>query len=88
MSGYNGEGSENVVAPFGAACQSIIFGYAEAKKDQPRGVIGFFDIAQRRLISRETLSFTVPYKMFQEMEANVEGSFLEREVWHKIQERQ
>ncbi len=88
MSGYSRENSENVFAPFGGACQSIIFGYAEARKDHPRGVIGFFDIAQRKLVSRETLSFTVPYKMFQEMEANIEGSFLEMDVWHKIQERQ
>lgn len=88
LSGYNREISESVFAPFGAACQSIIFGYNEAEKEKPRGVIGFFDISQRKHVDRETLSFTVPYKMFQEMEDNVEGSFLEMEVWRKLQERQ
>jgi uncharacterized protein (DUF169 family) len=88
LTGYDRGGSENVIAPFGASCQSIIFGYAEAEKENPRGIIGFLDIAQRNKVDRETLSFTVPYKMFQEMEANVEGSFLEMEDWRRLQERQ
>lgn len=45
-------------------------------------------IFRRKHVDRETLSFTVPYKMFQEMEDNVEGSFLEMEVWKELQERQ
>ena len=79
---------DSVVAPYGGACQSILFGYAEAQRDRPRGVIGFFDIAQRLRVSRELLSFTAPYALFEEMEANVEGSFLELDDWRKIQERQ
>ncbi|MDD4170301.1 MAG: DUF169 domain-containing protein [Desulfotomaculaceae bacterium] len=50
--------------------------------------MGFFDISQRRHVDREILSFTVPYKMFQEMEANIEGSFLEMDAWRKLQELQ
>ncbi len=80
--------NQSVAAPFGAACQSLLFGYAEAKKEFPRGVIGFFDISQRSSVDRETLTFTVPYKMFQEMESNVESSFLETHAWKKLQERQ
>ncbi|KAF1084954.1 hypothetical protein SPSYN_01090 [Sporotomaculum syntrophicum] len=87
LSDYNRGTNQSITAPFGAACQSILFGYAEAEKDQPRGVIGFFDIAQRLAVDRETLSFTVPYKMFREMEASVPGSFLETHAWQKIQER-
>jgi uncharacterized protein (DUF169 family) len=85
---YNRGTNQSVTAPFGAACQSILFGYAEADKDNPRGVIGFFDISQRIHVDRETLSFTVPYKMFKEMEANIEGSFLETHAWRKLQDRQ
>jgi hypothetical protein len=61
---------------------------AEAEKDNPRGIIGFFDISQRKQVDRETLTFTVTYKMFQEMEANITGSFLEMPAWRKLQERQ
>lgn len=88
LAGYCRETNHCVTAPFGAACQSILFGYAEVDKDNPRGIIGFFDISQRRHVDRDTLTFTVPYKMFLEMEGNVEGSFLEMPAWRKIQERQ
>lgn len=88
MADYGRGSNESVTAPFCAACQSILYGYAEAKKEFPRGVIGFFDISQRRTVAREILTFTVPFKMLQEMEANVEGSFLRTDVWRKLQERQ
>jgi uncharacterized protein (DUF169 family) len=88
MADYNRGTNRSVTAPFGAACQSILFGYAEAKKEYPAGVIGFFDISQRSLVDREILTFTVPFRMFQEMEAGVEGSFLETHAWRKLQERQ
>jgi uncharacterized protein (DUF169 family) len=88
MADYNRGSNQSITAPFGAGCQSILFGYAEAKKENPRGVIGFFDISRRSVIDRETLTFTVPYRMFQEMEASVEGSFLDMPAWHKLQERQ
>ncbi|WP_299576537.1 DUF169 domain-containing protein [uncultured Sunxiuqinia sp.] len=88
MADYNRGTNQHVTAPFGAACQSILYGYAEAKKENPGGVIGFFDISQRSIVDRETLTFTVPFRLFQEMEANVEDSFLEMHAWKKLQERQ
>ena len=39
-------------------------------------------------VDREILSFTVPFKLFLEMESNVEGSFLEMEDWLKLRDRQ
>jgi hypothetical protein len=88
MADYHRGTNQNIAAPFGAACQSILFGYAEAKKENPRGAIGFFDISQRLIVDRETLTFTVPYRLFQEMEANVAGSFLDTPAWQKLQKRQ
>jgi uncharacterized protein (DUF169 family) len=88
MADYNRGTNRSVTAPFGAACQSILFGYAEAKKENPGGVIGFFDISRRSVVDREILTFTVPFSLFREMEANVEGSFLETPAWRKLQERQ
>jgi uncharacterized protein (DUF169 family) len=88
MADYDRGTNQSVIAPFGAACQSILFGYAEAKKENPIAVIGFFDISQRSSVDRETLTITAPYKMFLEMEHNVEGSFLEMHNWKKLLERQ
>jgi uncharacterized protein (DUF169 family) len=88
LADYHRGTHESVTAPFGAACQSILYGYAEADKEQPRGVIGFFDITKRELVDRETLTFTVPYSLYKEMESNAEGSFLELSAWQRIRERQ
>jgi hypothetical protein len=38
-------------------------------------------------VDKDLLSFAVPYKMFLEMENNVEGSFLEKEEWQGVRER-
>ncbi len=88
MTDFSRAGGEPAIAPFGGACQSILYGYEEAKREVPRGVIGHFDISQRHRTSRETLSFTVPWRLFLQMEHDVEGSFLELEDWRKLRQRQ
>lgn len=75
------------VSPWGGACQSILFAYAESERDPPRGVIGFFDIAQRHRIDRDLLSFTMPYALFVAMEADVDASFLRTEAWRRLEGR-
>jgi uncharacterized protein (DUF169 family) len=78
---------DNVIAPWAAACQSILFAYEEEENELPRAIIGYFDLAARKHIDKNLLSFTIPYKMFVEMESNVEGSFLEMEEWKELRER-
>ncbi|MBD3257797.1 hypothetical protein GF377_05135, partial [candidate division GN15 bacterium] len=56
---YNRGGSQSVISPWAAGCQSVLFGYAEAERDQPRAVIGFFDITVRRLVPPDILTLTV-----------------------------
>lgn len=87
LAGFRRGAIDATVSPWGAACQSILFAYAEAESDNPRGVIGFFDISQRGKIAKELLSYTVPYRMFLEMEASVDGSFLRTSAWQKLRER-
>lgn len=88
MADFDRGTNQSVTAPFGAACQSILYGYAEAKKEHPKGVLGFFDIAQRSAVERDILTFTVPFKMFKEMETHVDESFLKLHDWRMLQERQ
>lgn len=79
---------DSVVAPFGAGCHTFgIMPYREAEKDVPRAIIGLTDISARSKVEKDILSFTVPYKMFEEMENNVQGSFLEQEPWLSILNR-
>jgi uncharacterized protein (DUF169 family) len=87
LAGFRSGAVNATVSPWGAACQSIMFAYEEARSDNPRGVIGFFDISQRGKIARELLSYTMPYSMYLEMESSVDDSFLRLAVWQKLRER-
>ncbi|VBB48542.1 conserved hypothetical protein [uncultured Desulfatiglans sp.] len=91
LANYGREGNENVIIPFAAGCQQIgIFAYREARSERPRGVIGLTDLSARKnlkkQLDRNLLSFAVPWRMFEEMEDNVEGSFLQKETWRSLQE--
>ncbi len=88
MTNYAKEPGNNVIAPFAAGCHSIgIIPYREAESDNPRAVLGLYDISVRKLVDKDILSLTVPYKMFLEMENNVEGSFLEKHEWQEVLQR-
>jgi uncharacterized protein (DUF169 family) len=88
LANYARETGDNVLAPFGAGCHQIgIIPYKESESIQPKAVIGLTDITARKIVGKDILSFAIPYKMFLEMEANVEGSFLEKGDWLKILER-
>jgi len=83
---YDRPGLENVSTPFVAGCQAIgILSYREAKSSQPRCIAGLVDLSARKYLraqtGRDTLTFTMPYRRFVEMEANVPGSFLQQEPW-------
>jgi len=87
LANYDHARKDCVIVPFSAGCQSILFGYAEAKKENPSAIIGFFDITTRKLVDKDLLSFTVPFNMFKEMETNVENSFLVKQQWLELAKR-
>ncbi len=87
LAGFRSGSINATTSPWGAACQSILFAYEETESDNPRGVIGFFDLSQRGKIDKELLSFTMPIRMFQEMEACVDNSFLSTTTWQKLRDR-
>jgi uncharacterized protein (DUF169 family) len=85
LANYYRPGNENVMIPFGSGCQSIfLIPYAEAQKENPRAVVGLLDVTVRPMVDADMLSFSVPFRMFLDMEEHVEGSFLEKEAWHKV----
>jgi uncharacterized protein (DUF169 family) len=82
---------DRVVVRPGAGCQSIgILAYAEAGSISPRAVLGMTDIAARvytaATLGHNVLTFAVPFRLFLELESNVQGSFLERETWRSLTE--
>ena len=89
LANYHREDNENVIFPYAAGCQTIgIYPLQEAKSEKPRAVLGLSDISARvaikRLLKDDVMSFAVPCRLFQEMEANVAGSFLERNTWKNL----
>jgi hypothetical protein len=89
LANHAGPGGENVIIPWAAGCQSIgIYALREAASERPRAVVGLVDISARRAMNRQfgsdLLTFSIPFRMFLEMEGNVEGSFLEHEQWQEL----
>lgn len=83
---YDRPGLENVAIPYAAACQVIgILSYREARSENPRCLVGLNDLSARQFlrgqVGKDVLSFTIPFRRFLEMEANIAGSFLEQEPW-------
>ncbi len=88
LANYGRKGGQNVIIPFGAGCHTVcLIPYDESQKEQPKAVVGVTDISARPFVDADMLTFTVPFSMFQEMEANVPGSFLEKESWKKVRAR-
>jgi uncharacterized protein (DUF169 family) len=87
MSGFYNGNVLNVVAPFGAACHSVLFAYQEMLKESPKAILGFFDISQRHRIPKDMLTFTLPYKMFMDMEGSIAESCLTTHAWEQIKDR-
>ena len=88
LANYDRGTGPSAIIPFGAGCHTIgIIPYAEAKAAEPRAVIGLTDISARRHVDKDLLSFTVPFSMYLQMEENVDGSFLKKEVWMNLIER-
>jgi uncharacterized protein (DUF169 family) len=86
LASFARKGSDNVRIPFGAGCNCFgLYAFDEAGKDAPRAIIGLTDISARfyagQPLGRDILSFTAPMKLFEEMESNVEESFLTRFAW-------
>jgi hypothetical protein len=88
MANYTHGGSENAIIPHAAGCQTLgIFAYREADSGNPRAVVGLNDLSARKVLRRlgkDLVTVAVPFMLYQEMEANVAGSFLEREPWTSL----
>lgn len=89
LANYGRGDNENVIMPFAAGCQNIgIYPYREARSERPRAVVGLTDLSARLSIRKQLggnlLSFAMPLALFDEMEANVEGSFLMRHTWQEL----
>lgn len=88
LANYDHNDPHGVVAPMGSGCSSIIdYPYQESKSDNPRCVLGMFDVSARPCVPQNTLTFTVPMKRFQQMVLNIDESFLITGSWNAVRNR-
>jgi len=77
-----------VICPFGAGCNSTLNRpLLEAKRDEPRAVLGLFDPSARPYVAPDELSFAAPVAMWEEMAGNAAESFLHTAAWERLRRR-
>jgi uncharacterized protein (DUF169 family) len=77
-----------VITPMGAGCATLLnYPLVEASTEQPKCVLGMFDVSARPCVPSDTLTFTVPMRRFEQMVANMDESFLITESWKAVRER-
>jgi len=87
MQGFHNGKAVNTLAPFGAACHSIVYAAEQMDKEEPYAIMGLFDISQRSAALKDYLSMTVPYKLWENMNMDLEKSCLTTHSWHNIEKR-
>jgi uncharacterized protein (DUF169 family) len=88
LTNYALERTDAVYAPFGSGCGTILtYPLKEAVKEQPRAVLGMFDVSARPMVERDALTLAMPYSVFLKLLENVSGSFLQTESWKKVLQR-
>ncbi len=77
-----------VITPMGSGCASIIsYPFIEASSDNPRCVLGMFDVSACPCVPENKLTFTMPMRRFEQMVANMDESFLITKSWNLVKER-
>jgi uncharacterized protein (DUF169 family) len=88
LTNYALERTDAVHAPFGSGCGTILtYPLKEAGKEQPRAILGMFDVSARPMVEKDFLTLSMPYVIFLKLLENVSGSFLETESWKKVLQR-
>lgn len=88
LTNYATERTDAVYAPFGSGCGALLtHPLREAVREQPRAILGMFDVSARPMVEKDVLTFAMPYSVFLRLLENVSGSFLQTESWKKVLHR-
>ena len=86
LGSHNGE-ALNTLAPFGAACHSILYAVDQIDKERPMAIMGLFDISQRSGALANSLSLTMPYTLWAGLAKDLDKSCLTSHAWKEIEKR-
>ena len=79
---------EMVAAPFGAGCASIVqYPLIEAQKENPRAILGMFDVSARPRVKSNILTLAIPWKKFVAMLDCADETFFTTKSWDKVKKR-
>jgi len=88
LANFRAQGPQAVIAPFCSGCGSIIsYPLAEGAKENPRAIVGMFDVSARPFVKEGILSFAAPMSKFREMVEDMDESFLITGSWKKVRRR-
>ena len=88
LAGFDETRIEAVIAPFGAGCATIAqYPYLQGQMENPRAVLGLFDVSARPFVDEDVLTFAVPIGKFERMVGNMDESFLITGSWAKVRRR-
>jgi len=88
LTNYALERTDAVFSPFGSGCSAILtYPLNEATREQPKAVLGMFDVSARPMVEKDILTLAMPYSIFLKLLENVSGSFLETKSWKKVHQR-
>ena len=73
-----------VVAPYGSGCGQLLSLFL--KLDEPKAIIGATDIAMRKCLPDNILTFTVTKLMFEQLCGLDENSFLYKTFWKELKQ--
>lgn len=88
LANYDKPAGDNVRVRFGSGCaQSVLYAMADSAAGDDRCTLGLTDPSGRLHLSRDLLSFSIPWKRFLDLEAKAEDSFLTKQTWTRLRER-
>lgn len=77
-----------VITPMSTGCTSIItYPLAENRKEQPRSVLGLFEIESRAMFNENLLTLAIPMKKFEKIVNYMDETFLTTKNWQKLKKR-
>ena len=86
LAGFDETRTDAVIAPFGAGCATLAqYPYLQGQMENPRAVLGMFDVSARPFVEEDVLTFAVPIAKFERMVGNMDESFLTTESWSQGQ---
>lgn len=67
--------------------QMLTFAFDEARKENPRAILGGMDTAMRTCVKSDLLTFSFAAPMFVRMVTNMDKSFLTTYIWKPLMNR-